>query len=974
MTASPPARILLLEEPGPVGDAVAGALAAAGLDARRVPGGAAELADALGREEAGLVVAARASADPVACAELRAACGDRAGGCILVCPGLDAASAVALMRAGAMDVVGAEDLGRLAPAVARGLDAARERRERTRASDGLTALLRGAADVLAIVVADRDGVVTDWGAGAVRMLGHSREDVVGRADLTIGHESADLAAMLAAAREGAGSQRETWLVRRDGSRFPALHAVVPLRDAAGEVTGYLASARDITRRHRAAEEHAALHRVATAVATGSEPEVVFARIAREAATIMDGDAGGVSRVGGLTAPELGTWAREGVQGKPLGASTPLDGTSAVAVVSRTGRGAHVDDLWQELDAPTREAWDGLPGFRAVAASPVRVSGETWGALWVGSVAPGAFGAEDEARLTRFADLAGLAIANAEARERIVSDALAGMFRGELDVEGTIDLVVTAARRAMGADRATCYIHDEGGGAVVNVVSTETDRRARGFLETVRGLDVGRIPLWRMLLASESRTMVIEDLDAEPSLPAGLGRGLGARALVGIRLEHPSVDHEGAPAFLGSLFLSFRQPRRFNARERAAAESLAGMAAVALANARLHAESLRRAGEVRAHATTDPLTGAANHRAFQERLTHEVTRARRHGRSLSLALIDIDHFRRVNERHGHEAGDRVLVEIAGLLRSAARDADLVARTGGEELAWLMPETDAMSAWQAVDRAREVVARMSIVSGMQVTVSAGVCDLAQAGSAAELVRLAEGALYWAKQHGRDVAFLYSPAVVEELSAEERADRLARVQALQSIRVLARAVDAKDPSTLEHSQRVADLAVALATALGWEAERLVRLREAGLVHDVGKIGVPDAILSKPARLTDEEYQEAKRHVSIGAEMVADVLTSEQVAWVRGHHEHWDGRGYPDGLAGEAISDGARVLALADAWDVMTSQRSYHEPLATEQALAECRRCAGTQFAPELVEALAGLVGAGVIVAAATASARRA
>jgi putative nucleotidyltransferase with HDIG domain len=257
----------------------------------------------------------------------------------------------------------------------------------------------------------------------------------------------------------------------------------------------------------------------------------------------------------------------------------------------------------------------------------------------------------------------------------------------------------------------------------------------------------------------------------------------------------------------------------------------------------------------------------------------------------------------------------------------------------------------------------VARTAIGEVGTITVSAGVCDLAQAGTAGELQRLAEGALYWAKQHGRDVAFLYSPKVVEELSAQERADRLQRLQALQSIRVLARAVDAKDSSTREHSERVAELAVAIGTALGWEGESLVRLREAGLVHDVGKIGVPDRILFKPGRLTREEYEEIKQHAQIGAEMVVDVLTPEQVEWVRGHHERWDGSGYPNGLKGDRIPLGARILALADSWDVMTSVRSYHEPLSTDEALAECRRCTGGQFSGEVVDALETLVRAGSV-----------
>jgi diguanylate cyclase (GGDEF)-like protein len=490
--------------------------------------------------------------------------------------------------------------------------------------------------------------------------------------------------------------------------------------------------------------------------------------------------------------------------------------------------------------------------------------------------------------------------------------------------------------------------------VAEVHTTETEPELRAFLVDAVGRSRQSLPVWQLLMAEERPTMIIEDVRADAAIPEAVASRLRSGALVGLRLEHPSVRRDGRPAMLGSLFLSYDEPRRFSSRERTAAESLAGMASVALANARLHAASMRTAAEAAARSTIDQLTGLANHRAFQERLAQEVTRARRHGRSLSLALIDLDRFRVVNEQHGHQVGDRVLVEIASRLRSLARDTDLVARVGGEEIAWLMPETEAMEAWQAVDRAREAVARTPLEQVGRVTVSAGVCDLGQAGSAGELLRLAEGALYWAKQHGRDVAFLYSPEVVEVLSAEDRAERLQRFQALQSIRVLARAVDAKDPSTREHS-----------TGLGWEAEPLMRLREAGLVHDVGKIGVPDRILFKPARLTPAEYQEIIRHAEIGAEMVADVLTPDQVAWVRGHHERWDGRGYPDGLEGERIPWGARILALADAWDVMTSERPYHQPLSVEEALAEIRRCSGGQFCAEVVDTMEQLVRAGALPA---------
>ena len=367
------------------------------------------------------------------------------------------------------------------------------------------------------------------------------------------------------------------------------------------------------------------------------------------------------------------------------------------------------------------------------------------------------------------------------------------------------------------------------------------------------------------------------------------------------------------------------------------------------------------GRLAALAATDHLTGLANHRTFQERLGQEAVRAGRHGRRFSLVLLDIDHFKRVNDDLGHQMGDAVLREAARRLGTLARAGDLMARVGGDEFAWLMPEAGGMEAWRAADRAREAIAAAPFPGVGHLTISAGVCDLDQAPQQSELFRLADGALYWAKQHGRDVAFLYSPEVVEVLSDAEHAERLTRLQALQSIRVLARAVDAKDPSTRQHSERVAEVAKVLATALGWTPEDASALRDAGLVHDVGKIAVPDAILFKPDRLTPDEFRRVTAHAALGAEIVADVLSGAQVAWVRGHHERWDGQGYPDRLGGEVIPEGARILTLADAWDVMTSQRPYGVPLSREDALAECLRCSGAQFWPAAVEALERCVAEG-------------
>ena len=202
-----------------------------------------------------------------------------------------------------------------------------------------------------------------------------------------------------------------------------------------------------------------------------------------------------------------------------------------------------------------------------------------------------------------------------------------------------------------------------------------------------------------------------------------------------------------------------------------------------------------------------------------------------------------------------------------------------------------------------------------------------------------------------------------MVRSLSAQERAEYLERSQGLVGLHALARAIDAKDPTTRKHSERVADLAAQLAQALGWSPKRVSRLREAALVHDVGKIGVPDAILLKPSRLDRDEYEAVKEHAILSAQIVEGVLSPEQVAWVRAHHERPDGTGYPHGLSSDQIPEGAKIIALADAWDVMTAPRLYSEAKDPATALAECRELAGRQFDCFCVEALEKLAARGAL-----------
>jgi diguanylate cyclase (GGDEF)-like protein len=375
-------------------------------------------------------------------------------------------------------------------------------------------------------------------------------------------------------------------------------------------------------------------------------------------------------------------------------------------------------------------------------------------------------------------------------------------------------------------------------------------------------------------------------------------------------------------------------------------------------------SIEDRAKLASQASSDPLTGLVNHGTLQSRLATELARALRHDEPLSVAVIDIDHFKQINDTGGHDAGDEVLVRVARCLRKLARVEDTLGRIGGDEFAWILPATNQEQALVAVERARRVLGS-AISDSLQITVSAGVCDTSVTDDPSQLIRFADGALYWSKAHGRNQCWIYDPNVINELSAQERAERLERSQALLGLRALARAIDAKDPATRSHSERVSELAGKLARVAGWSPERAGLLREAALVHDVGKIGIPDAVLRKVEPLTPDEWMQIAEHSELSARITADVLTADQVEWIRTHHERPDGKGYPDGLISEEIPEGGALLALADAWDAMTLGRPYGEPKSADEALAECLELVGQQFTGTAVAALVELHDAGVVSA---------
>jgi diguanylate cyclase (GGDEF)-like protein len=364
------------------------------------------------------------------------------------------------------------------------------------------------------------------------------------------------------------------------------------------------------------------------------------------------------------------------------------------------------------------------------------------------------------------------------------------------------------------------------------------------------------------------------------------------------------------------------------------------------------------------ATTDKLTGVANRRALLVELFNEVERANRYERPLSVAFVDIDHFKAVNDSYGHAFGDEVLRGVAQALSSNLRATDLVGRYGGEEFMLILTETNVEEGAVLTEKLRNIVAAQRFtVEGqtLSVTISIGIAGGVGARLTSDaLVRDADAAMYSAKSLGRNQTYIFA-----EPDEDARVPR-APISAAGRMRAIEIGMAAREAATasltsviapLPHyrgqpSPLIATIVEAMARTLALPEVEIDRIRTAALLHDVGKVAIPQDILEKPSALTSAEWRAVVQHPRIGQVILEQAAAlRDAVPIILHHHERFSGHGYPFGLRGSDIPLGARIVAIADAYDAMTHDRPYKRAIDHEAAIRELRRHAGTQFDPELV-----------------------
>ncbi len=442
------------------------------------------------------------------------------------------------------------------------------------------------------------------------------------------------------------------------------------------------------------------------------------------------------------------------------------------------------------------------------------------------------------------------------------------------------------------------------------------------------------------LTREKKPISREFIDVNPNFKALWESDI--IAIKDIEMLFPLLSNDN---LVGILTLSKRHKGGlYNSDDIDLITTLTSEAAVVIENAQLYAQARERVN-------IDDLTGLYNHRYFHQRADEEIARSARFGEVFCLLSIDLDFFKTYNDVHGHLYGDEVLRTVGAIIKNSIRNIDMAFRYGGDEFSIILIQTTIDGAHRVAERIRKSLELEVDTKSRLLTCSIGIASWPADGvMREELIRKADTALYYAKQMGRNRTYLASELPVSELlNGSLSVDNKGAV--LNTIYALAATVDAKDHYTYGHSKKVSKYATELGEALGLSEERISAIHAAALLHDIGKIGVSDEILRKVGPLNDEEWEPIYAHPTMGVSILKHVESLKDcLAAVQYHHEHYDGSGYPSGLKGSNIPLDARILAVADAFDAMTSSRPYRDQMTHEQALEEIRRCSGTHFDPDI------------------------
>lgn len=490
---------------------------------------------------------------------------------------------------------------------------------------------------------------------------------------------------------------------------------------------------------------------------------------------------------------------------------------------------------------------------------------------------------------------------------------------------------------MGLPAGDIYLVDE---AAEEIVLTAHKGFSEKFVETVR-----RIPLGTGLSGRAARTGRIiigahlpEDERIDPNHnPA-------------IQMENiqsaVSVPLKTKDRLLGVLNLATHSPKHFSEEDIRLLETIGNEIGVAIENTQL-LEKMSRLS------ITDELTGLYSRRHFYKVVDREIHRVQHYSGFFSLVMLDLDGFKEYNDKFGHINGDSVLRSLAQMLKSTLRKSDTAFRYGGDEFAIVLPATDAHGARKIVERLRLKWSQELKVTHPMLEAplgfSAGIAQAPDNGETVDgLVFLADTALYHSKRQGG-----YECTLVSDL--ETLPPNALNMTTLDQVFALSAMVDARDPYTYGHSMRVATISEMIGRTIGLMSRELADLHTASLLHDIGKVGVPDSILIKPGKLTKDEQEIMQKHAAEGARIVGYIKELAAVVPMIWHHHEWyDGGGYPDGLKGEDIPLGGRIIAVADAYDTMTTPRLYRTVITHQEALEELRQCSDTQFDPRLTQAL--------------------